>query len=256
MPPLIPLEGKRFGRLIVFARDLSRPSRRTYWHCRCDCGRECSVAQGNLSRAHTESCGCLLKDVVTTHGLSNLKIYRTWAHMMERCYVSSHTDYANYGGRGITVCQQWHDPQKFFFDMGDQPQNLSLDRINNDGPYSPDNCRWATPKEQQNNKRFNHQLTFKNETRTIAEWAELLQIPLARIYARVCRGWPIERILTEPRHLAQLKRQITFQGETLSIAQWANRLGFTEYALNARIRRGWSIHDAFTRQKDRRGSRS
>ena len=118
--------------------------------------------------------------------------------MRQRCENPGSTQWPHYGGRGITVCARWQDFANFFADMGERPANCTLDRIDNDGPYSPENCRWATQKEQTNNRRRNRMITFGGETKTLQQWAERTGINHSTILMRFKLGWPVERALTTP----------------------------------------------------------
>jgi hypothetical protein len=126
------------------------------------------------------------------HGLSTTKIYHTWQNMMDRCKGKKSV---NYGGRGIKVCKRWHNFINFYNDMGEKPKGLSLERINNNGNYSKKNCRWATPREQQNNTRNNHLLIFNNISGNITFWSRKLKINRSTLFSRLYRGWPIKKAL-------------------------------------------------------------
>lgn len=134
------------------------------------------------------------------HGLSGTAQYSVWAAMKSRCYNSSDPGYRLYGGRGITMSEEWRaDVRNFLRDMGERPSLVhQVDRIDNDGPYSRENCRWATPMEQGRNKRTNHLVTFRKETLPLVVWAERTGLNATMLYKRLNRGWPIEKALTKP----------------------------------------------------------
>lgn len=181
--------GDIFGRLTVidFAEDNSCGQK--CFKCRCSCGNTVIVAGNKLRTGHTKSCGCLNKEITkklsTTHGFSKTRLYRIWRSMLSRCTNINNSQYKNYGDRGIMVCDRWKKFENFKEDMYDSylkhiekygKKNTTIDRIDVNGNYCKENCRWATQKEQANNRRNNHYITYNNETHTLKEWSEILGI--------------------------------------------------------------------------------
>lgn len=180
------LVGKRFGRLVV----------RSYhgdglWECVCDCGNVVNRNAGSLRTDKECSCGCKQTKFVAKHGLSDEKIYHIWRGMMDRCYNPKTESYHLYGERGIRVCDRWRDDNglmNFLADMGRPTKEQSIDRIDVNGDYCPENCRWATAQEQSNNKRDCKYITYKGRTQTAAQWVDELGIKRANVYYRIKIG--------------------------------------------------------------------
>lgn len=171
MPRLRTIQaGERYGKLVVsVTRRPGEPAVRV----RCDCGTELSVTYGNLGRS-AKSCGCTKKGSGNgryRHGMAGTKVYMVWSEMVARCTRPSHKRYADYGGRGISVCDRWRDFANFYVDMGQPPPGLTLDRINNDGGYAPGNCRWATLSQQASNRRSSASDALRDRARREAEAA-------------------------------------------------------------------------------------
>lgn len=201
MGRFVDLTGNRYGRLTVISRAESKKRKtggsRTMWNCQCDCGNIVVVDGDHLKSGHSKSCGCITKK----HGMFGTRIYKIWDSMYQRCYNSNHAAYKDYGGRGITVCDEWlHNFQAFYeWSMSNgYADNLTIDRINVNGNYEPSNCRWATDIEQHNNTRKNRYIEFNGETHTMAEWARITGIKYATLASRIItKGWSIERALTD-----------------------------------------------------------
>lgn len=203
----IDLTGQRFGRLTVTARAPSRPNRAgAFWYAVCDCGGVTEACASDFKKGHVNSCGCYRREVLmsrSTHGESQArtKEYAIWCSMRQRCIDEKHKDYERYGGRGITVSAEFLDYAQFLLVMGRCPQGHSLERKDNDGPYSPENCYWATGTEQSNNKRNNKHVSAWGEIKTLAQWARDSRcvVTYRLLKSRVGRqGWGVETALTTP----------------------------------------------------------
>lgn len=156
---------RRFGRLVAISQTKERVHRHVVWKCLCDCGTECFVASSSLTAGKTRSCGCLERESRgigrITHHMSDTKLYKVWQGMRKRCFKQYHKNFKDYGGRGITVCDEWNNNFQTFYDYVSQlphfeEEGYSLDRIDNDGNYEPGNVKWSTSKEQANNRRKKH----------------------------------------------------------------------------------------------------
>lgn len=212
IPRNVNLVGQRFGRLIVLSEELRDKWNHRRWKCQCDCGQTVIAGQSNLRKGNTQSCGCRAHEIQvanhTTHGLRSHKLYGTWCGMRHRCHCPEDPRYSDYGGRGIIVCPAWEDFGLFVADMGSTYKpGFSIDRIDNNGPYCPFNCRWANQIQQTNNARSNHRLTYYNETHTIAEWSRLLSVPYYVITNRLRMGWTIDRTLNQPVRILHKRHQ-------------------------------------------------
>jgi len=215
------LVGQRFGRLMVlYDTGKRKKNGNVVWHCQCDCGNELDVRSGDLVSIHTTSCGCYQRqrtaEAHTVHGMTRGEkirpIYQTWRAILQRCENPNASNYKNYGFRGIKVCDEWHKLIPFcdWALANGWKKGLQLDRIDNDGNYEPCNCRWATPQENNRNKRNNRMITFAGKTQCIAAWSDDTGIERHTLWARINRCcWPIERALTEP--VKRRKRKETYE---------------------------------------------
>lgn len=206
------ISGQKFGRLT--AQYISGRQRRKdgktkiIWHCICDCGNEVDLAAERLVNGNTKSCGCYNRDpeskkATTKHGLSNTRLFTIWQGMKQRCYYKKHVSYDHYGGRGIQLCEAWKDDFKAFYDwamMNGYKDNLTIDRIDVNGNYCPENCRWIPAEQQYFNRTDNRLLTMGNVTKTITEWSLQYSIDRETVSSRLKLGWSVERALTKPVH--------------------------------------------------------
>ena len=218
MGQLIDLTKQKFHMLTVVCRgpDYVSPKgvHQVQWYCQCDCGNpELTLVSGNALKSKTspiKSCGCLLghnaKTAHKIHGGTYERLYGVWCGMKGRCYYQGNKNYKNYGGRGITVCDEWKNSYENFKEWamsnGYQPDaprgGCTIERIDVNGNYCPENCMWKTIKEQENNKTDNHFVEYQGETHTVSEWARILGIAYNTLLNRINHGWSIERALTEP----------------------------------------------------------
>jgi len=194
--------GKRFKKLTVIKQAIG--AKKTSWHCLCDCGNKTIVVGGNLTSGNTTSCGCVeaynRKNGLNhrIHGMAGTVEFHTWSRIRQRCYNTNNLKYPIYGGRGIKVCDRWLESfENFFEDMGYRPDACSsIDRKDNDGDYTPDNCRWSTPLQQANNNRKNRWITHNGIRKTVTSWSFHLGGNHDLVSGRIKRGWSEKRAVT------------------------------------------------------------
>jgi len=206
----IDLTGKKIGRLLVIQRSGYAGSKHIKWLCECKCGKKVFVSGDSLRQHATQSCGCLCKEQVskakTKHGDAKKRLYTIWGLMKRRCDNINCKDYKDYGGRGIKICNEWREYLSFkqwALDNG-YTNDLSIERKNVNGNYEPDNCCWATQKEQQNNKRNNKSITYNGKTQNMCQWAEELGFNYSTVYARMSRGISFEDSISVPLRYSKL----------------------------------------------------
>ena len=203
MGKLVDLVGMKYHRLTVASR---APNKRTAaaWNCVCECGGEVVVTGTDLRNGHAKSCGCFKREAAIasrrTHGASGTPTYAAWKSMKKRCSNQANADFKHYGGRSITVCERWLNSfENFLEDMGERPKaGFSIDRLDNNGDYTPENCTWRTQTEQCNNKRNNVLLTHNGKTQTMTQWAREVGSTRQKFSKRKKAGWSDERIITTP----------------------------------------------------------
>lgn len=193
------LQGQQFGRLTVLEETSARKCKSVVWICSCVCGNLTAVPTHYLNSGNTKSCGCLRIDlgvVIKKHGKTNTVEYRIWAGMISRCYRQNDPSYVNYGARGISVCDRWKNSfEDFLSDMGLRPDDLTLDRVDNEQGYSPDNCRWATKLDQARNTRTNVFVEVQGKRMTLTEACALVQLPYNTVWNRRRSGKSDEEAL-------------------------------------------------------------
>lgn len=263
--PLIDLTGMQFGRLTVLKRvekPLGSKETGAFWLCKCSCGHDIVVYGNKLRSGHTKSCGCYRRDtsiiVDTKHGMKNTRLYRVWKHMKARCLNPNDKRYKDYGGRGIQICDDWKNDFASFYKWAvsnGYNNNLSIERIDVNGNYCPENCKWIKMAEQAWNKRNSYKLTLNGETHCISEWAQITGIPVTTLTARIKEnGWDVEKALTTPinvkGHYRKVNsRYVTYNGETHTVTEWASILGINAGTIFNRLNRGCTAEKALSKVK-------
>lgn len=250
------MTGKQCGFWTVIERGPNRmtPGGNPYvtWLCECRCGTRRLVRAADLRNGASKSCGCYQKqrasEVCTKHANKDSRLYSIWASMCYRCSKPEHPSFYLYGGRGISVCREWFDSFDCFAQWAYQngyQDALTIDRIDVDGNYCPANCRWATPKEQANNRRVCVYLEYNGEVKTATQWAEEYHIDPHTLQDRIKRGWSAEDAITKP--IKQKCRSVTYQGITRTIKEWADMIGISPGVISYRLLHGWSVEDALSK---------
>lgn len=201
----IDLSGRRFNNLIVIKRAYVKNGL-IYWECLCDCGKTTYVSGGNLRSGQVKSCGCLRHKTSYNrrHNMSKTKLYKIWAGIKNRCYNAKLASYKNYGGRGIRMCDEWIDTPDVFFDWAlshGYEDNLSIERIDVNGNYCPENCTWIPKEDQAKNRRSCYNITYNNRTQNLQQWCDELNLPYKLVHNRMFKmGWSFERSILEKCH--------------------------------------------------------
>lgn len=202
MSKVVELSGKKFGFLAVTSRAESRNGK-AYWNCICDCGNETVVSGSNLRSGAVKSCGCLIRKEKDTHHLSNTRLYRIWRAMINRCYDKNYWAYKYYGAKGVTICDEWLNDFVEFKNWAlsnGYSDSLTIDRIDNDNGYLPENCKWSTRKQQANNRSFCKKIEYQGKSQTLMQWCEELGLNYKRTHSRLYKcGWTFEKAISTPK---------------------------------------------------------
>ena len=205
MSKLVDITGNKYGKLTVIKRLQNIKGGIALWECRCDCGNSTVVRGGNLKSGAVKSCGCLRRISRPTHNMSHSKIYQVWNGIKNRCYNSNIKDYKNYGGRGITMCDEWKNSFTNFYEWAiasGYSEGLTIERINNNEGYNPKNCTWIPKEAQVNNRRFCRMITYNGKTQNLTAWCNELKLPYKLIHNRInSKKWSFERAISEPVHI-------------------------------------------------------
>ena len=195
------------SRWTVLKKVESLDGKNSFYLCKCSCEQHTQkiLARHSIVSGNSKSCGCLAREQasarMTTHGKNGTRLHHIWKSMHERCYCENHQQFKDYGGRGIIICDEWKNDFNSFYEWAlnnGYQDNLTIDRINNNGNYEPENCKWSTRKEQSNNQRTNRLLTYNNKTQTVSQWAEEVGLNKHTLQTRISRGWSVEDALCRP----------------------------------------------------------
>lgn len=241
------ITGRKFGRLTALKIHLEE-GKRTQWLCKCECGNEKLIPLSSLSSGKGKSCGCLRKELTgekfRKHGLINTTLYNTWLNMRDRCRNKKSPSYKNYGARGIDVCAEWDDYKKFYewaLNNG-YKKSLTIDRIDNDKGYYPENCRWATKETQANNTTKNVRTEIDGVERTLSEHARFYKINYFTIHYRYEKGIRGIDLVSKP---ARKKIIITINGEQKSLKAWSEHFGINYGTAQWRYKAGLRGEELF-----------
>lgn len=241
------ITGQRFGRLVVESFSHKDGHGAHHWKVVCDCGTRKTASKTNLF-GKTKSCGCLKRETngsnLRTHGESGTRTHRIWKGMISRCYTPSASGFSNYGGRGIIVFQAWRDSYAAFLsDMGECPDGYSIERIDTNGHYVPENCKWIPRPQQARNTRRNRNAVPGDMTPLVVS-ALGAPVEYNSVRQRLNRGWSATEALSLPRHTKRSARKISANGQKKTIADWAITLGMDARSLRGRLESGWTEEDA------------
>lgn len=213
MSNFIDLTGKRYGELVVVKRSENTSKGLATWECKCDCGKTTIVRGSSLRNSTVKSCGCRRFRIKPTlqHGMSHTKLYYVWNNIKRRCYEKTNPAYKNYGGRGIKMCDSWKNSFESFGEWAlnnGYSDSLTIERVDVNGNYCPENCTWIPRNKQQNNRTSCLFYTYNGETKNLMEWCNYFNMPYMTVYTRLFRwNWDFERAISEPIHVEKSNRK-------------------------------------------------
>lgn len=240
----IDLTGHKYGRVAVLSY-FGHKNGRTAWNCLCDCGNTFVTTGDSLRTGKTSSCGCYRHEreieANVKHGLHGTRLYKIYHHMKQRCYDSGNSRYKNYGGRGIKICQEWLSDFKNFYNWALEngyKENLSIERIDVNGNYCPENCKWIPMIEQYKNKTNNIIVEYKGEKKILSEWCKELNLRYSIVHRRLNDGWDVEKAFFKPTSKYKL---YDYNGKKITTKDISKITGLTIKNIQLRFSRGWNI---------------
>ena len=266
MSKLKDLTGEKFNRLTLIEPAGFDNINRPIWLCKCECGNMKNIRYWDVVQGRSKSCGCLRNEKAhdrliaynkshnIKHNECRTRLYNIWSGMTQRCCNQNSHGYKDYGARGITVCEEWMKDYRNFRKWATEngyDDNLSLDRINNDGNYEPSNCRWATNVEQARNRRNNLIVTYKGKTQTLMEWSKELNIKYDVLWRRLKKGWSPERTFERPVGWIG-KQNIFYNGRYYFLSELAREYNISFSMLKYRLKKGMDIQQALTKPSKRK----
>lgn len=258
----------KFNRLTLIEPVGFDKQNRPIWLCKCDCGKTKNIRYWDVVHGRVKSCGCLRDEKAhewlisynkshnIKHNECHTRLYNIWHGMIQRCYNQNSCHYKNYGQRGIRVCDEWRNSYVVFREWAHKngyKENLSLDRMDNNGDYEPSNCRWATVKEQGRNRRTNRLITYNGKTQTLMDWSLELNIKYDILWRRLEKGWSVKRAFERPIGWIG-KQNILYNGRYYFLSELAREYNVPRSMLKYRLQKGMNIDEALTQPSKRKNN--